>query len=127
MSERLAAAGLRGAGAGLRVAVLTSSPDRANTIPEAREPAATRNRQSASLVAEGLFGSPILKIAAEVRALAATGKELCNLTVGDFAPTEFQVPELLKKELATAVQKGETNYPPSTGVQSLRNAVIAFC
>ena len=101
------------------------APDREGVLPESREPA-TEHRAS-SLLAEGLIGSPILKIAAEVRALAASGKQLCNLTVGDFAPSEFPVPELLSKELTTAVQKGETNYPPSTGVQSLRTAVIAFC
>jgi aspartate aminotransferase len=80
-----------------------------------------------SLLAEGLIGSPILKIAAEVRALVAEGKQICNLTVGDFAPSEFQVPEMLARELAAAVQRGETNYPPSTGMPALRKAVIAFC
>ena len=80
-----------------------------------------------SLLAEGLIGSPILKIAAEVRALAASGQKLCNLTVGDFAPSEFPVPELLSRELAAAVQRGETNYPPSAGMPALRKAVAAFC
>jgi aspartate aminotransferase len=79
-----------------------------------------------SLLAEGLIGSPILKIAAEVRALIAQGANVCNLTVGDFAPSEFPVPELLSRELAAAVQRGETNYPPSTGMPALRKAVAAF-
>ena len=30
--------------------------------------------------------SEILKIAAEIRALSASGRKICNLTVGDFAP-----------------------------------------
>ena len=122
MSEQLSALGSR-----------TTTPpsgkkaprDREGVLPESREPGA--ERRASSLLAEGLIGSPILKIAAEVRALAASGKELCNLTVGDFAPSEFPVPDLLKQELTAAVEKGETNYPPSTGVQSLRDAVIAFC
>ncbi|MGH7637029.1 MAG: pyridoxal phosphate-dependent aminotransferase [Gemmatimonadaceae bacterium] len=80
-----------------------------------------------SLLAEGLIGSPILKIAAEVRAFAATGQKICNLTVGDFAPSEFPVPELLSRELAAAVQRGETNYPPSAGMPALRKAVATFC
>jgi aspartate aminotransferase len=80
-----------------------------------------------SLLAEGLIGSPILKIAAEVRALVAEGKQICNLTVGDFAPSEFPVPEMLSRELAAAVQRGETNYPPSTGMPALRKAVVEFC
>lgn len=79
-----------------------------------------------SLLAEGLIGSPILKIAAEVRALAAQGADLCNLTVGDFRPSEFPVPELLSRELTAAVQRGETNYPPSTGMPALRKAVAEF-
>ena len=79
-----------------------------------------------SLLAEGLIGSPILKIAAEVRALAASGQKICNLTVGDFAPSEFPVPELLSRELASAVQRGETNYPPSAGMPALRKAIVSF-
>lgn len=122
MNEQLSALGARSPAAPPDKKV---APDRQSALAESREPAA--EARASSLLAEGLIGSPILKIAAEVRALAAAGKELCNLTVGDFAPSEFQVPDLLKQELTTAVQKGETNYPPSAGVQSLRNAVIAFC
>ena len=83
--------------------------------------------QRFSLLAEGLIGSPILKIAGEVRALMAQGAKICNLTVGDFAPSEFPVPEMLSRELAAAVQRGETNYPPSTGMPALRKAVVEFC
>ena len=79
-----------------------------------------------SLLAEGLIGSPILKIAAEVRALSASGQKICNLTVGDFAPSEFPVPELLSRELTTAVERGETNYPPSAGMPALRKAIVTF-
>ncbi|HYC52884.1 MAG TPA: aminotransferase class I/II-fold pyridoxal phosphate-dependent enzyme [Gemmatimonadaceae bacterium] len=89
-------------------------------------PAADRARRD-SLLAEGLIGSPILKIAAEVRALVANGAEVCNLTVGDFAPSEFPVPEVLSRELAAAVQRGETNYPPSAGMPALRKAIAEFC
>lgn len=91
------------------------------------EGAADRMRATSSLLAEGLIGSPILKIAAEVRALAAQGGKICNLTVGDFAPSEFPVPQLLSKELAAAVLRGETNYPPSNGMPGLRKAIIEFC
>jgi aspartate aminotransferase len=80
-----------------------------------------------SLLAEGLIGSPILKIAAEVRTLMAQGADVCNLTVGDFAPSEFPIPELLSRELAAAVQRGETNYPPSAGMPALRKAIAEFC
>ena len=37
-------------------------------------------------MASGLVGSEILRIAAEIRALMAAGRPICNLTVGDFDP-----------------------------------------
>ncbi len=79
-----------------------------------------------SHLAQGLVGSEILKIAAEVRDLIALGKPICNLTVGDFSPTEFQIPDRLARGVADYVAKGQTNYPPSNGVLELRRAVAAF-
>ena len=79
-----------------------------------------------SRLAQGLIGSEILKIAAEVRELIASGQPVCNLTVGDFSPSEFQVPERLARGVADYVTKGQTNYPPSNGVLELRRAVSAF-
>ena len=77
-------------------------------------------------MARGLRGSIILKIAAEVRELAATGRPLCNLTVGDFDPRQFPVPAPLRELLVAALEAGETNYPPSDGVLALREAVIEY-
>lgn len=79
-----------------------------------------------SQLAQGLVGSEILKIAAEVRELIAQGRPICNLTVGDFSPSEFRVPERLARGVADYVAKGQTNYPPSNGVLELRKAVSAF-
>jgi aspartate aminotransferase len=79
-----------------------------------------------SAMADGLIGSEILRIAADVRALVAQGASVCNLTVGDFAPSEFRPPELLVEETVRALRAGETNYPPSDGVLPLRQAVAAF-
>src|SRR6266850_539515 len=99
MSEQLSAFGSRPS---------TDTPQRAGVVErveplaESREPGA-ESRERFSLLAEGLIGSPILKIAAEVRALIAGGHKICNLTVGDFAPSEFPVPEMLSRELAAAV------------------------
>ena len=39
-----------------------------------------------SHMAEGLIGSEILKIAADIRTMTAAGAQVCNLTVGDFDP-----------------------------------------
>jgi aspartate aminotransferase len=49
-----------------------------------------------------------------------------NLTVGDFSPAEFTVPAPLVEYIREALQSGETNYPPSTGVPQLRAAVARF-
>ncbi|MDE3216971.1 MAG: aminotransferase class I/II-fold pyridoxal phosphate-dependent enzyme [Gemmatimonadota bacterium] len=79
-----------------------------------------------SHLAQGLIGSEILKIAAEVRELVSQGKPICNLTVGDFSPTEFRIPDRLARGVADNVAKGQTNYPPSNGVLELRKAVAAY-
>ena len=79
-----------------------------------------------SAMAAGLIGSEILRIAADVRAMLAEGAEVCNLTVGDFSPAEFPAPRALVDGIVEALQAGETNYPPSDGVASLRQAVAKF-
>jgi aspartate aminotransferase len=76
-----------------------------------------------SRVAASIVGSEILKIAADVRALTAAGQQLCNLTVGDFAASEFRIPAALEHGIVDALHRGETNYPPSDGMPALRNAV----
>jgi aspartate aminotransferase len=79
-----------------------------------------------SRVAATLVGSEILKIAADVRALAASGQQVCNLTVGDFAPSEFRIPSALERGIVEAVHRGETNYPPSDGIHALRESIRAL-
>lgn len=79
-----------------------------------------------SRMAEGLVGSEILKIAAEIRALAKSGRTVCNLTVGDFDPKQFQIPEALERAIIAAYQAHETNYPPSNGMPELREALPRF-
>jgi aspartate aminotransferase len=78
---------------------------------------------SLSDLARGVVGSEILRIAAEIRALKAQGAEICNLTVGDFDPTQFPVPAKLLEGVREALAAGHTNYPPSDGVVALREAV----
>ncbi|AHG89072.1 aminotransferase class I and II [Gemmatirosa kalamazoonensis] len=76
-----------------------------------------------SRVADRLYGSQILGIAAEIRAMVAAGASVCNLTVGDFAPAEFRIPKGLERRITDALARGETNYPPSNGMPALREAV----
>ncbi|HKQ57399.1 MAG TPA: aminotransferase class I/II-fold pyridoxal phosphate-dependent enzyme [Candidatus Eisenbacteria bacterium] len=77
-------------------------------------------------LAQGLIGSEVLRIAAEVRALVAEGRPVCNLTVGDFDPREFPLPVALRDGVHRALAAGHTNYPPSNGVMELRKAVVRF-
>lgn len=77
-------------------------------------------------MAAGLVGSEILKIAADIRDRVRAGEKICNLTVGDFASKHFPIPERLAAGIRTALEHGETNYPPSDGVLELRQAVMRF-
>jgi len=79
-----------------------------------------------SPMAAKLVGSEILKIAAEIRALIAQGKPVCNLTVGDFDPKQFPIPEVLRANITAAYAAHETNYPPSNGMPELRSSVQRF-
>ncbi len=74
----------------------------------------------------GLRGSEILKIATEIRGMAAAGREVVNLTVGDFDPRMFPIPAGLRQGVARALEDGETNYPPSDGMTVLRRAVASY-
>src|SRR5262245_56111837 len=86
----------------------------ANQSPESR---------GISAMAKQLLGSEILKIAAEIRVLLAKGEKILNLTVGDFSPKEFPIPEALSEGIARALREGHTNYPPSDGMLECREAV----
>jgi aspartate aminotransferase len=89
-----------------------------------RPTSATQSR--VATMAKGLVGSEILKIAAEIRGLAAKGQAICNLTVGDFDPKQFPIPDSLRTNIVRAYEENETNYPPSNGMPALRDAVQAF-
>lgn len=95
----------------------------AATLPA--DPAAFASR-ALTQNAAAMKGSLILGIAAEVRALAAQGQPICNLTVGDFDPRQFPVPEELCEAVKTALDGAETNYPPAEGIAPLREAVAEW-
>lgn len=91
----------------------------------ARDPGSKAEARIAEM-ARGLVGSEILKIAGDIRALVRGGRDICNLTVGDFDPKQFPIPARLKTAIVAALERGETNYPPSDGVLDLRQAVVRF-
>jgi len=76
-----------------------------------------------SKLAQGVIGSEIVKLAAEVNEKIKQGEKIYNLTVGDFNPTEFPIPDELKQYIINAYSANLTNYPPADGVLELREAV----
>lgn len=72
----------------------------------------------------GLKGSSILAIAQEVRKLRAEGKQIFNLTIGDFNPSIFPIPSALRDAVKEEYDAGQTNYPPAVGVPELRQGVV---
>ena len=82
------------------------------------------SRQSLSSTARGMVGSQILRIAGNVRTLKAQGVAVSNFTVGDFAASEFSIPDELRDAAIEAYGSGRTNYPPPEGDPELRQAVV---
>ncbi len=79
-----------------------------------------------STMAANLIGSEIIKIGGEINELIRGGQKICNLTIGDFDPKIFPIPELLSDYITDAYKAGNTNYPPANGVLELRQAISKF-
>ncbi|MGI8548494.1 MAG: pyridoxal phosphate-dependent aminotransferase [Gemmatimonadaceae bacterium] len=86
----------------------------------------TRLEMSLSELVGALPPSAILKIANEIRARVKSGAEVIDLSVGDFDPNYFPIPEKLSHAVQRALASGVTNYPPPPGVLSLRRAVSRY-
>lgn len=81
---------------------------------------------SVSLLAQSLKGSEIIKIAGEINELKKKGEKITNLTIGDFDPEIYPIPEKLKSNIIDAYHANHTNYPPADGVLVLRESVSEF-
>lgn len=79
-----------------------------------------------SKMAGSLIGSEIIKIGNEVSEMIKKGAAICNLTIGDFDPAIFPIPEELRAAITAAYAAGHTNYPPANGVADLRTAAADF-
>ncbi len=79
-----------------------------------------------SSMANAMRASSILVIANEIREMKAAGKDVANLTVGDFSPELFPIPDELKNGIQASLDRGETNYPPPAGDPRLREAVREY-
>ncbi len=79
-----------------------------------------------SKTAQELIPSGIRKISDKVNERIEKGEKIFNLTIGDFSPKVFPIPEVLKEEIKKAYDENHTNYPPSDGVAGLREAVSKY-
>lgn len=79
-----------------------------------------------SQMAETLIGSEIIKLAGEINDKIKNGEQIYNLTIGDFDPKIFSIPQELEDEIIKAYREKETNYPPANGIAELRFAVSKF-
>ncbi|MFK8281606.1 pyridoxal phosphate-dependent aminotransferase [Capnocytophaga cynodegmi] len=76
-----------------------------------------------SKLAQNLIGSEIVKIGNEVNDLKAKGEKIINLTIGDLDSNIYPIPNELKKGIQQAYADNLTNYPPASGILSLRENV----
>lgn len=81
---------------------------------------------SVSRLAQKLKGSEIIKIAGEINELKKQGQKIANLTIGDFDPALFPIPDVLKDNIKQAYEDHQTNYPPADGILPLREAVSSY-
>lgn len=79
-----------------------------------------------SKLSENLRASAILRVAGEVRALVKEGRQITDLTVGDFSSKEFRIPRELEDGIIEALRAGESTYPPPIGLESLRLSIREF-
>ncbi|MEE2756475.1 MAG: pyridoxal phosphate-dependent aminotransferase [Myxococcota bacterium] len=78
---------------------------------------------SFSDMALGMASSRILVIAYAVRARIEAGADVANFTVGDFKPSQFQIPGRMQQHIVDALVDNQTNYPPAHGTPELRAAL----
>lgn len=71
-------------------------------------------------------GSRILAAANDAKELKATGVDVCDLTVGDYAPEQFRAPDSFLQDVTAEVEAGRNQYPPSDGLPALQKAVTQF-
>ncbi|WP_316741791.1 pyridoxal phosphate-dependent aminotransferase [Pedobacter antarcticus] len=77
-----------------------------------------------SVLANSLIGSEIIKIGNEVNDMKSKGTDIANLTIGDFDPSIFPIPEALKDAIVEAYNQHQTNYPPADGILALRETIV---
>jgi aspartate aminotransferase len=64
--------------------------------------------------------SATIAITQKARDLKASGQDIISLSVGE---PDFDTPEHIKKAAIAAIERGETKYPPVSGIMPLREAI----
>lgn len=64
--------------------------------------------------------SATIAVTQKARDLKAQGREIISLSVGE---PDFDTPDNIKKAAIAAIERGETKYPPVSGIVPLREAV----
>jgi aspartate aminotransferase len=85
-----------------------------------------KDAEKYSKLAEGLAGSDIIRLAWEINDRKKRGEEIFNMTIGDFNPEYFPIPDGMVEEIHKAYLQHKTNYPQAEGVPELKKAVSEF-
>lgn len=79
-----------------------------------------------SQLAETMPAPAPLAIGNAIRERINKGEQIYNLTIGDFSPLLFPIPQLLEDAIIEAYQNKQTNYPAPEGNADLREQLSAF-
>jgi aspartate aminotransferase len=66
--------------------------------------------------------SATIQITQKARDLKAQGRDIISLSVGE---PDFDTPDNIKEAAIAAIRRGETKYPPVSGINPLREAIAA--
>jgi aspartate aminotransferase len=83
------------------------------------------NKYKLSGVANKLSSLSISNIAAKINERRNKGENIFNLTIGDFDPVHFPIPQKLEEEIISAYKSKLTNYPVVGGMPELLESVSA--
>lgn len=65
--------------------------------------------------------SSTIAVAQKARALKAEGRDIISLSAGE---PDFDTPDNVKRAAIDAIQRGESKYPPVSGIPELKEAII---
>lgn len=86
----------------------------------------TNDFRLVSDMVDSLTDSDIRKIAGQINKKINQGEKVFNLTIGDFNPKVFPVPQEYANEVYNAYRERHTNYPPIVGEPELRKTLSKF-